>query len=606
MKLSVNGKIWQVAEEDVNYQTAAKQKYGISSTLSHLLNVRGVNLADIENFLEPRIKNFLPDPYIFKDMEKAVEFIFDAVTKNKNIWIYGDYDVDGCSASAILKLYFKELGVDANVYIPNRFKEGYGINTEAVKSLHKKGAELIITVDCGVTAFEPLEKAKDLGVDVIVIDHHLSIETMPEAIAIVNPNRLDENIGFEHLCAAGMSFILIAGLNRKFEGEGYFEKLEVGSMKLNEVANTSNFKPQTLNYNKPNILKYLDLTALGTVCDVMLLKDINRAFVSQGIKLLSKRRNIGLSNLMDIAGVNETPNCYTLGFIIGPRINAAGRLEDASYGLKLLTSDDDIQAKELACKLNQLNLERQEIEKQALEEAIKLADKAPEEQSFMCIAGQGWHQGVIGIVAARIKERYNKPTAIIAIENGVGKASARSVSGIDIGSAITSAKAEGLLVNGGGHKAAAGFTIDESKIDEFIDYVSKRIENDYQNYVADNTRKVDISISPQAISMDLADEITKLSPFGNANKEPLLMIENAKIVNIKIYAGKHIAFFISDNTGFSNSKAIKCIAFNAVATPLEQEINQNLMKTISVIGKLKKNHFNGNVNLEIVVEDVVV
>lgn len=583
MKLSVNGKIWQVAEEDINYQTAAKQKYSISSTLSHLLNVRGVGLQEIENFLEPRIKNFLPDPYIFKDMEKAVEFIFDAVTKNKNIWIYGDYDVDGCSASAILKLYFKELGVDTNVYIPNRFKEGYGINTEAVENLHQKGAELIITVDCGVTAFEPLEKAKNLGVDVIVIDHHLSIETMPDAIAIVNPNRLDENTGFEHLCAAGMSFILIAGLNRKFEEEEFFNKDQ-----------------------KPNILKYLDLTALGTVCDVMLLKDINRAFVSQGIKLLAKRQNIGLASLMDIAGVNEVPNCYTLGFILGPRINAAGRLEDASYGLKLLTSDDDINSKELAHKLNQLNLERQEIEKNTLEEAIKLADKVPEEQPFICIAGQGWHQGVIGIVAARIKERYNKPTAIIAIENGVGKASARSVSGVDIGSAITSAKAEGLLVNGGGHKAAAGFTIDESKISEFIAYVSNRIESDYKNYVQNNTKNADIQISPQSISMELADEIEKLAPFGNGNKEPMLMVQNAKIVNIKIYAGKHIAFFISDNTGFTGSKSIKCIAFNAVATPLEQEINQNLMKTISVIGKLKKNHFNGNVNLEIVVEDIII
>ncbi|HCR86402.1 MAG TPA: hypothetical protein DIV86_06965 [Alphaproteobacteria bacterium] len=749
--LSVKGKIYTPVEKpNEAYVTAVMQKFGISDMLARLLAARRIELHDIENFLDPKIKNFLPEPYDFMDMEKGVNFIFNAVKNQKKIFIYGDYDVDGCAASSILKLYFADLGVATEVYIPNRFKEGYGINLDAIEKLHKQGAELIITVDCGVTSFEPLEKAKEFGIDVIVLDHHLGMEQLPHAIAIINPNRIDEASPYKHLCASGLAFILIAALNRKFEQGGWFKK-EIGNSENNTLNPNSQFLfPKT----KPSIMRYLDLAALGTVCDVMLLKDVNRAIVSAGIKILQLRNNIGLKHLLDIAGVKENPDAYSLGFMLGPRINAAGRLDDASYGLKLLTSNDEIEAKQLAEKLNQLNKERQEIEKANLAEAVEMVleqqvtssvlpllaggvrgggirignrefttrdpislekalalrknqnevegklwfelrnkineysfrrqhpignyvvdficveakliievdgathsenqdydnartkylnqagyrvirfwnfdvmsniegvlteileelntppsnspRKREEDYSALVLHSKNWHQGVIGIIAGRLKEQFNKPALVISVENGVGKGSARSVSGVDIGSAIAEAKANGLLINGGGHAAAAGFTIDMNRIDEFKTYINNKIESAYQSYISNNSQKVDLVLNVNSVTLELAEEIEKLEPFGNGNPTPVIMLENAKIVKINIYAEKHIAIFVSDGRAIkAGYGSLKCVAFNAVNTPLQQAINENLMKNVSLIGEVKKNFWNGNYNVDFVVEDLL-
>jgi single-stranded-DNA-specific exonuclease len=388
---------------------------------------------------------------------------------------------------------------------------------------------------------------------------------------------------------------------------------------------------------KPNILKYLDLTALGTVCDVMSLEGINRAFVAQGLKILAQKTNIGLKELCEVGRLKETPSVYSLGFILGPRINAAGRLEDASFGLKLLTTKNEFEAKELALKLDLLNTERQEIEKETLKQAIEQAEKLDKNLPFILVAGEGWHQGVIGIVAGRLKDLFNKPVAVVAFdvesphpnplpkgegitenpssclrgEDGwgetspIGKASARSVTGVDIGSAVTQAKSEGLLINGGGHKAAAGFTITKKNLEKFNNFVCDKIEKDYQNYILKSELEADLELNIAAINLELVEEIEKLSPFGMGNSEPKIILKDAKIGKINIYSDKHIIFYVSDDRAIkSSSGSLKCVAFNALNTTLGNAIQENYMKNISILGKLKKNVFNGKSSPEFMVEDV--
>jgi single-stranded-DNA-specific exonuclease len=582
--LSAKGKYWKIADSNDAYVQAATQKYGVSNLLAKLLFSKSVLLEEIPGFLDPKLKNLLPDPYTLLDMEKAVNRICSAIESGEKIAIYGDYDVDGASATAILTRYFRALGVEPEIYIPDRMKEGYGINTDALINLQKDGIKLVISVDCGVTAFEPIAEAKKVGLDVVVIDHHLSAETFPVAAAIVNPNRFDDTSGLNNLCASGVSFLLCIALNRKLREKNFFQ-----------------------NKNEPELLNLLDLVALGTVCDVMTLTGVNRAFVSQGLKILAARKNAGLSAIADVAGLNKKPDVYSLGFLIGPRVNASGRIGDCSLGAKILASDDEAFAKENAETLNNLNKERQEIEKKIIAEAIEQAEKQNYKSNpLIMVYSEKWHQGVIGIVAGRLKEMFNKPAAVIAISNNLGKASARSVSGIDFGSAIANAKAQGLLVAGGGHKMAAGFTVEQDKIHELYDFLCQQFEKSYENYANDNSIEAQLSLKVSSLSVELMNEVEKLGPFGNGNYEPTIILEDVKIVKMKVVGERHMQVFISESGLARNSATIKGVCFNCVGRDFGDKIEANLMKNASIMGKMRKNIWNGAENIEFHIDDIVV
>lgn len=583
-KLSAKGKLWSLRECDENKALAIKQKFNVSDILARLLAIKDIEIEDIEDFLNPRIRNLLPDPNHLKDMEKAVDRIFSAIKNDENIVIYGDYDVDGATSSAILRRFFDSLEVNNKTYIPDRISEGYGLNTNALTELKQKGADLVITVDCGIVSFEPIAKAKEQGLDVVVIDHHLSTENLPEAFAVVNPNRFDENNELTNLCAAGVVFLLVISLNRKLRDAGFYK-----------------------DKSEPNIMEYLDLVALGTVCDVMTLTGLNRAYVNQGLKVMSAQRNTGLNALAEIAELDRKPDVYSLGFIFGPRINAGGRVGNCRLGSDLLSTNCPDTAKEIASALDKLNTERQEIEKQTLEEAYNQAESLSKESPFIMVSNKGWHPGVIGIVAGRLKETYNKPAAVIAFDGSLGKASARSVEKVDIGRAIANAKIKGFLVDGGGHKAAGGFTVEESKLKEFYDFVCNQISDEYLVYSNDNSIKADLCVNLSSLNVGFFEELQKLGPFGNGNPEPRIIIENVKMSNQKIYSDKHICYFMNDASAMGNiGGSVKAISFNVMGTELGDSLLSANGRSASVFGKLKKNEWNGQENIEFIIDDIIV
>ena len=561
------------------------QKHGISEFLATLLDKKNIEIEDVEDFLDPKIRTHMPSPYNLQDMGMAVERIFKAINYKEKVVIYGDYDVDGACSSAILKRFLSYVGLDTEIYIPDRIKEGYGINFEALKTLkeHNK-ADLIISVDCGVTSFEPIAKAKNIGLEVVVIDHHISLEKLPEAIAIVNPNRIDDKSGLNYLCAAGVVFMLLVALNRKLAKEKFYEE--------NSLV-------------MPELFSYLDLVALATVCDVMSLKGLNRAFVAQGLKIMAQHKKPGIRAICELAMLDREVDVYTLGFIIGPRINAAGRIGDCSLGSKLLSTESEAEAMLIATQLDELNKQRQEEEKIILQEAEAKALELSEDSPIIFVSSDGWHPGIIGIVAGRLKEKFDKPAVVIGINDGIGKASARSVGAVDIGGAITNAKLEGLLVSGGGHKAAAGFTVEEGKISELNDFLSKLLGSAYQEYAADNDLYADIVLNRRSANLDIFEEMQQLSPFGIGNSEPKVIIEGVKIVAIEEYAGKHLGFYLANSSIVSTGKGLKCVCFNSKNTPIGDVIQQSENKDVSILGKLRKNIWKGNEKLEFFVDDIV-
>jgi len=582
--VSARGKYWKLADVNENYVNIAMQKYGVSNLLARLLFTKSILPDEIPNFLEPKLKDLLPEPNSLKDMEKAVERIAGAIKTKEQMAIYGDYDVDGASATALLTKYFRALGIEPIIYIPDRMKEGYGLNTAALKGLHDSGVKLVITVDCGVTAFEPIGEAKKFGLDVVVIDHHLSESTYPEAVAIVNPNRIDDTSGLNNLCAAGVSFILLVALNRKLRNDGHFSKMP-----------------------EPDLISMLDIVALGTVCDVMTLTGLNRALVSQGLRVLATRRNLGITAICDNAKLNRKADVYALGFIIGPRINAAGRIGDCSLGAKVLSSYDTEFVKEATETLERLNKERQEIEKNIIESAMKQAEKQNYKSNpLIMVYSDDWHAGVIGIVAGRIKEKFNKPTAVIAINGDEGKASARSIKGVDLGGAVVNARNAGLLVAGGGHKAAAGFTVKKELIPELYEFLCEQLEKQYLESANDNSVEADLLLKVSSMNIELLNEMDKLAPFGNGNSEPLVIIDDAKIVKMKVVGEKHIQCFVSEAGLARNSATVKAICFNAVGTALGDKIEASLMKNVSILGKMRKNIWNGAETVEFLLDDIVV
>jgi single-stranded-DNA-specific exonuclease len=579
---SVKGAFWQLREVDERTALTFAQKTELPEILSRILIARGVKLEDVDDFLAPTLKKFLPDPFALLDMDKAAERLADAVVKGEEIAVYGDYDVDGATSSSLLKRFFRELDNEPIIYIPDRIKEGYGPNTEALLELRKHGVDVCITVDCGTLSFEPLAQAKKAGMDMVVIDHHLGAETLPDAYAIVNPNRLDETSDQRHMAAVGVTFLLAVAVNSKLRERGWFKDRKA-----------------------PDLLHLLDIVALGTICDVVPLIGANRAFVSQGLKVMKARKNIGISALTDIANIEEAPNAYHLGFLLGPRINAGGRVGKSDLGARLLSTEDIDEAYDLSQQLDKLNAERRAIEVMVLENAVAQIETKGVDSSVLFAIGENWHPGVVGIVASRVTERFNRPSAVISIKDGIGKASARSVNGVDLGSAIVSANQAGLLISGGGHAMAAGFTVEESKINELFNFLNERFS---QNIDAYSVRKIKLDghLSIDAVTPELASLIKQVEPFGTSNPEPRFIFANVFVIQADIVGADHIKCILgSDNTG-STGRTIKAMAFRSLETPIGKMLLASRGQKINIAGRIKSSNWQGVERVELIIDDIAV
>ena len=577
---SVSGHRWKFRDCDERAVKTLQQQFGHSELLAKILVARGICNETADSYLKPSIKQSLPDPLHYMDMKKAAERCAKAVIDGEKIAIFGDYDVDGATSSSLLKRFFNQIGAKAVIYIPDRIEEGYGPNSKAIQHLWDIGCKVLITVDCGTVSYEPLAVAKQLGFATIVVDHHIGGDLLPEAHAVINPNRLDETTEHKYLCAAGVSFMLAIAVNTELRALGYYKT-----------------------HAEPNLLNLLDLVALGTICDVMPLTGANRAFVAQGLKIMAGRGNLGLAALADVSGLSERPGVFHLGFMLGPRINAGGRIGEASLGARLLTTDDPIEARQIAEKLNALNNERRAIEMQVEEEATKIVEEKHLNDPILMPVGRGWHQGVVGIIASRLKDRYYKPCAVVTINNGIAKASGRSVSGVDLGAAIGSARDLGLTLTGGGHAMAAGFTVEEEKLPALREFLFEKLANQPGHNIG-RVINLDGAIGVSGINIGLAHELAKAAPYGTGNSEPRFVIANCRLVDSQVVGNGHVRCIFDDCETGGTSK-VYAMAFRSMETKLGQFFLQNKMKTMHVAARMRLTNWQGRERVETQIDDAV-
>jgi single-stranded-DNA-specific exonuclease len=548
--------------------------------VDELLLARGVARDDLARHRDPRIRDFLPDPSCFQDMDKGAKRLADAIKRRETVAVFGDYDVDGATSAALLMILLRRLGAEPIVYIPDRLMEGYGPSGAALVELKARGAGLAICVDCGAQAFEALDEAKSAGLDVIVVDHHQCATILPVAHALINPNRLDESDEGKvhgHLAAVGMAFLLGVALLRELRARGFFDAL-----------------------TEPKIIDLLDLVALGTVADVARLKGLNRAFVTQGLKVMGARQNVGLAALAQAARLVKAPSCRDLGFALGPRINAGGRVGKSDLGVRLLTSTDPDEAGAIAAELDRLNEERRAIEmlvcEQAEEQAAKL-NGAP----VLTVMGSGWHPGVIGIVAGRIKERFGRPAIVIAeCEDGTGKGSGRSISGVDLGAAVLAAKDSGLLIAGGGHAMAAGLTLAPGGLEPFRDFISERLANDVEKALGERALLLDALLAPGGVAGSLCDALDAAGPYGAGWPGPRVAAGPARLLRTSVVGDGHVRGLACGDDG----RTFKWIAFRSAST----ELGQALLSSAGdrrwwLAGAIKRDEWNGGNAAEMHVED---
>ncbi len=578
--LSISSRNWILKKYNQDDVVFFKNNYSLDEITSKLLSIRNIKKEEVKSFLNPSIKNFLPNPHTLIDMEKSSKKVSEVIFKNFKIGIFGDYDVDGASATALLGNYFSALKLDYITYIPDRKKEGYGPSIKAFKYFIDNQIKLIFTVDCGTLSFEAIEYAKKNNIDVIVLDHHQSEVNLPNAHSIVNPNRFDDKSDLKYLCAAGVTFMFLVALNKELRSTNWFKDKKI---------------------DEPNLIEYLDLVTLGTVCDVVPLIGLNRAIVAQGLKILKTKKNLGLKTLLNICGIETHPNIYHVGYMLGPRINAGGRVGKSSHGANLLLNTNPQEVFKIATELDQFNKERQYLEKDVLDK-IQKEIKIDISEPVIIISGKNWHEGVIGIVAARIKDKFNKPVIIISIENDVGKASARSVVGFDIGSIIIAATQENILIKGGGHKMAGGFTIKVDQIEEFKKFIFKKFVKLNQSIAKQKPLYFDSVIAPTAINLEFYNKVHALAPFGSGNPEPKFVIENLKTVNHKVLKEKHIKSILVGADGSS----IKTIAFNSVDSEIGAYLLKKNNKLFNIAGKLSLNEWRGQSNVEFIIDDISV
>lgn len=555
----------------------ARDGLGHDDLVAQLLRARGCPPDEVEAHRTPSIRSFMPDPSIFRDMDRAAARLADAVVARERIAIFGDYDVDGATSAAVLVRLLRDLGLSPRAYIPDRMTEGYGPTEAALLRLQVEGANLIVTVDCGAQAFEPLAAAEAAGIEILVVDHHKCATELPRAHAVVNPNRLDETEGAAHghLAAVGVCFLLGAALIRTLRMRGFFADRA-----------------------EPRLLDLLDLVALGTVADVAPLKGLNRAFVAQGLKVMAQRRNIGLAALTDAARLTRAPTCSDLGFALGPRINAGGRVGRADLGVRLLTTDDPAEARAIAEELNHFNDERRTIEAGVQATAETTVDR---NRHVAVVSGEGWHPGVIGIVAGRLKEKLDRPAIVIAVdEQGLGKGSGRSISGVDLGAAILAAKEHGLLIAGGGHAMAAGLTIEAHRIAEFADFLEERLADTVVRASAGRALLVDAVLAPGGVNPGLVGAMEAGGPYGMGWPAPRIAAGPFRVIRADLVGTNHVRAVVAGADG----RSLKAMAFRQADTALGQALlGAGSTRRLWLAGRVKVDDWSGRDVAELHVED---
>jgi single-stranded-DNA-specific exonuclease len=564
---------------------AISQRHGLPDMIGRVLAARGVDLDAVPVFLDPSIKALMPDPSTLRDMDKAAARLADAIEAHAPVAVFGDYDVDGASSSALLARYLAHHGTPARIYIPDRIFEGYGPNAAAIETLIKEGAKLIVTVDCGTTSFEPLAVAKRMKTDVVVIDHHQADATLPDVHALVNPNRQDDISGLGALCAAGVTFMTLVAVTRELRRRAYYA-----------------------GHVEPDLMSLLDIVALATVADVVPLTGLNRAFVKKGLAVMRARENTGLRALADAAGLTQPPTPYHLGFILGPRINAGGRIGDAALGAKLLSTDDSVEAQRIAETLDRLNKERKAIEIGMLEEAIGIAEQRvlSDPNLPILIAGsETWHKGIVGLVASRLVERFQRPACVIAWEKngdggrGEGTGSLRSVAGIDLGAAVRAAVAEGLLVKGGGHAMAAGLTLKADKLAGVEAFLAKQLAEAASTVSAIATLDVDAALIASGATAEFIDMIERAGPYGQGNPQPRFVLPSHRVKFAKVVGKSHVRAVLESGDG----SRLEAVAFRAAGQPLGELLMGAGGLPLHIAGHLKRDTWGGREKIEMQIED---
>jgi single-stranded-DNA-specific exonuclease len=577
---SVTGKRWQTRLKDERLATALAQRFELHDVVARVLAARDVQLDDAALFLNPTLKSTLPDPGHLLDMQAAVERLTRAIRDGETVGVLGDYDVDGATSSALIVNFFAVLGQTVPVYIPDRQNEGYGPNLPALLKLKEQGASVVITVDCGTTAYDPLEAAADAGIEIIVVDHHVAEPRLPAGALVINPNRADEDSPCGQLAAVGVTFLLLVALNRALRDAAWYDEA----------------------HPEPNLLSFLDLVALGTICDVVPLTGVNRALVTQGLKVLASRGKPGIAALADVAKVDKPLDAYHAGFVLGPRVNAGGRVGDSGLGVRLLTTQDTSEARAVAQLLDDYNSERKDIELGVQEAAMMQAEEqAKNDKPFLLVAGIGWHPGVIGIVAGRLRERFDRPSCVVALSEGIGKGSGRSVRGVALGPAVIAAQQAGLLVNGGGHNMAAGFTVEQEKLDELTDFLATHISRQLDGLTLTASMSFDGALSPAGATPDIIEMLDRAGPFGSGNPRPRFVFPQARIVDSGIVGKDHVRCIL---TGADGTGRLKAIAFRSAATPLGRALLETRGLPLHVAGNLRVDEWQGRVSAQLFIDDV--
>ncbi len=576
---SMLGKTWSVAK----YSDSDK----LDNLVQNILASRGVvDMAGQQKFLNPSIKEYMPDPSVLRDMDVAANIIVSAILNNEKIAIYGDYDVDGITSTAIFVKYLRGVGADVIWHLPTREGEGYGLNIAAIDEIADSGAKLLITVDCGISGMAEVAHAKSRGMHVVVTDHHSPDSQLPDADAVVNPKRGDDTSGLTYLAGVGVAFLTLVAVRRELKSCQLSDDMR---RRVDEI----------------NLMDYLDLVSLGTICDTMPLTELNRAFVATGLKVLGLRQNLGLRTLMDVAGIKK-PSVYAAGFALGPRLNAAGRLDSAAPALELLLTDNPLIAGDLADKLHQMNQERIDIQNAIMLRADELAQKCCDAgRCSLFICGDNWHGGVMGIIAGRLKDKYNLPTAVATRADGVINGSGRSIAGVDLGKIIHDALAAGVISEGGGHAAAAGFSLSVDNEAAFCEFLESRVAAQLDGHVPTPEIVADAEIDAGAATMKLVHKLVALEPFGQGNPEPTLILRGGILrFATTMGGGAHLRGSVVTSSGTQ----LAFVGFNLVGTPVGDFLldDANANTKIMMIGKLKENEYNGRVSAQFFLEDIAI
>ena len=575
---SFQGRAWRdrLTLEGQGRAEAMTRLWGFPDLLSRVLAGRGVAAEEAEAFLAPTIRALMPDPDTLRDMEALVDRLAAAIRARENVAIFGDYDVDGACASALVGGFLGACDVPYEIYIPDRIFEGYGPNSEAIRGLAARGARVLITVDCGTASHEPIAEARRLGLDTLVIDHHQAPEALPDATAIVNPNRQDDVSGLGQLCATGVAFMVLVALNRRLRRDGFW----------------------TAARPEPDLMAELDIVALATVADVVPLTGLNRAFVTRGLAVMRQRGRQGLRALFDAARASGPPTAYHLGFLIGPRINAGGRIGDAALGARLLLERDPVEADRVAAELDRLNGERQAIERAAVEEALGeawAAQGAGDHGAAVVTAREGWHPGVVGLVASRLKDRFNRPAFAIAFMGKTGVGSGRSIGGVDLGRAVRAAVEAGILVKGGGHAMAAGVTIERERLGDLRAFLEERLGEQVERARLDQSLLIDAALTAGGARKELIEMVEKAGPFGSGNPEPVFVFPSHRLVDASEVGAGHLRLRARAGDG----STIAGIAFRAVNEPLGKALLANRGENVHLAGYLSIDRWGGGERIQL-------